>query len=117
MSETDIYKNREPMPYSEGKSERTRHRRHSTHQRSFDDHTRKRRSRNSGLRRLLHLYRKKESEKIVWLSMLVLTVLVLLGIALWQYVIMEHRIRIEEEKNASVQTQMEAEQTEPSAAE
>ena len=83
MSDTDIYKNRERMPYGDKRPRRSTRRRRSDSQRAFDDHTRKRRSRNSGLRRLLHLYRKKESEKVIWLSVLTVAVVVLVLLAIW----------------------------------
>lgn len=117
MSDTDIYKNREPMPYSPVKTKRSHRRRRSTPQRAFDDHTRKRRSRNSGLRRVLHLYRKEGTEKVVWLTMLVVVVVLLASIAVWQFVIREHQIKAAEETAPPVQAQSSANDTEPSVAE
>ena len=85
MSDTDIYKNRERMPYGNKRPRRSTRRRSSDSQRAFDDHSRKRRSRNSGLRRLLHLYRKKENEKVVWWSVLACTLVLVFLAAIWQF--------------------------------
>lgn len=88
MSEDDIYKQREPMPYGSGQNRKrfSNRRRSSGPKRAFDDPSRKRRSRNSGLRRLLHLYRKKESEKIFWWTTISILVVFLVALALWQFV-------------------------------
>ena len=97
MSETDIYKNREPLPYGSTNPKRPHRRRHSTREhKAFDDHSRKRRSRNSGLRRMLHLYRKKDNEKVFWWTVLGTVVLVLGLLAIWQFGVREHRIRKQE---------------------
>ncbi len=91
MSDTDIYKNREPMPAAK-KPSKKRRRRRSAPQRAFDDKERKRRSRNSGLRRLLHLFRKSENEKVIWSVVGVLFVVILVSAAVWQFVIRERMI-------------------------
>ena len=98
MSETDIYKQREPLP--RGKNpEKKKRRRRSTSARSFDDKTRKRRSKNSGLRRFFHLSRKAENEKVIWTTFGI-GILVTVGvIALWQFFIQERMIRQEESQN------------------
>ena len=107
MSDTDIYKKREPMPYTNSPSKRAgaRRRRSSRTRRAFDDNSRKRRSRNSGLRRLLHLYRKKDAERYVWWSALVTLVIGLILLAIWQFVIRENVIRQKEQQIESMQYQ------------
>ncbi len=87
MSDTDIYKNREPTQQAtpaDPRYHKERRRRSSSH-RVFDDKDRKRRSKNSGLRRLLHLSRKAENDKPIWVGMLVVVVVLLIGIAIWQF--------------------------------
>ncbi|VGO16604.1 hypothetical protein PDESU_05195 [Pontiella desulfatans] len=98
MSDTDIYKNREAMPIG-NKPPNKRRKRRSTSHRAFDDKSRKRRSKNSGLRRLLHLSRKSDNEKYFWGTMGILIVVVLAVIGIWQFVIMEYIVRSEETKN------------------
>ena len=98
MSDTDIYKNRERMPYGIKRPRRSTRRKSSNPQRAFDDHSRKRRSKNSGLRRFLHLYRKKENEKTVWWSMLACAVVILVVLAIWQFWIRELMIRSQNEE-------------------
>jgi hypothetical protein len=105
MSDTDIYKNRERMPYGNKRPKRSTRRRRSDSQRAFDDHSRKRRSKNSGLRRLLHLYRKKDSEKVVWWSVLASAVVILVAVAIWQFGIRELIIRSENEQVQYKQSQ------------
>ena len=117
MSDTDIYKNRERMPYGNKRPRRSSRRRRSDSQRAFDDHTRKRRSSNSGLRRLLHLYRKKESEKVVWLSVLTCTVVILVVLAIWQFWIRELIIRSENEQAPYIRYQTDIPESPASATE
>ncbi len=100
MSETDIYKTREPIPQPSGDPQhRKGHRRRSSSRRLFDDHDRQRRSGNSGLRRLLHLSRKSENEKRFWWGTLIVVVALLTGIALWQFWYLPHVAREQEQKN------------------
>jgi hypothetical protein len=104
MSDTDIYKKREPMPYGSRDPKRSsRRRRSSESQRAFDDHSRKRRSRNSGLRRLLHLYRKSENEKYFWWTIAVTLAVVLMVLGVWQFVIREFQIRKQNEQDDYMQ--------------
>ena len=117
MSDTDIYKNRERMPYGDKRPRRSTRRRRSASQRAFDDHSRKRRSRNSGLRRLLHLYRKKESEKVIWLSVLTVAVVVLVLLAIWQFWIRELILRSENEHTPYIRYQTDVLPAPASAAE
>jgi hypothetical protein len=119
MSDTDIYKKREPMPYGNRNPKRSGRRRHSTSTpRAFDEQTRKRRSKNSGFRRLLHLYRKKDNEKVFWWTVLATIVAVLALLATWQFVIREHIIRQQEKSDDYLQRQKPLfEQPQPSAAE
>jgi hypothetical protein len=100
MSDTDIYKNRERMPYGDKGPRRSSRRRRTDAQRAFDDHSRKRRSRNSGFRRFLHLYRKKENERVFWWSVMISIIVILILLAIWQFWIREVLIRSE---NAQVQ--------------
>lgn len=105
MSDTDIYKNREAMPMGK-KPEKKKRRRRSRSQRSFDDHSsRKRRSKNSGFRRFLHLSRKSDSEKMIWSTMGVLLLAMLIIIAIWQFVIAEQLIRKQEKEAEYIEYQ------------
>jgi len=117
MSDTDIYKNRERMPYGNKRPRRSTRRRRTDSQRAFDDHSRKRRSKNSGLRRLLHLYRKKENEKVVWWSVLVSAVVIIIAVAIWQFGIRELIIRSQNEQMQYIQSQSAVPEAPPSAAE
>ena len=117
MSDTDIYKNRERMPYGGKRPKRSTRRRRSGSQRAFDDQSRKRRSKNSGLRRLLHLYRKKENEKVVWWSVLTCTLVILTLLAIWQFGIREAIIRSQNEQTQYIQPQSDIPVAPASAAE
>ena len=117
MSDTDIYKNREQMPYGVKRPRRSTRRRRSNSQQAFDDHSRKRRSSNSGLRRLLHLYRKKENEKVVWWSVLVSAVVVLALVAIWQFWIRELMIGSQNEQAQFIQYHTDAPEASASALE
>ena len=98
MSDTDIYKNREQMPYSNrGPKNARKRRRSSKESRAFDDHSRKRRSKNSGVRRWLHLYRKKDNEKVFWWVVLGGIVVIMVLLAVWQFGIREYMIRQQEQ--------------------
>ncbi len=100
MSETDIYKNREPIPQPSGDPQhRKGRRRRSSIRRPFDDNDRRRRSKNSGLRRLLHLSRKSENETRFWWGALIVVVALLTGIALWQFLYMERVAREQARQN------------------
>ena len=102
MSDTDIYKNREAMPTG-GKSPRKKRHRRSASRRAFDDHDRKRRSKNSGVRRFLHLARKSDNEKFFWGSMGITAVVILVLIAIWQFWISEVLVSSEEQKDEYMQ--------------
>jgi hypothetical protein len=99
MSDTDIYKNREAMPVGGAKNPKKKRKRRTSTQHAFDDRPRKRRSKNSGLRRILHLTRKSDNEKYFWGSMGVAIVVVLAVIAIWQFWIAEVLVRSQEKKN------------------
>lgn len=66
---------------------------------------------------MLHLYRKKESEKVFWWSVLGTFVAVLAILAIWQFGIREHLIRKQEKQDDYLQRQQPALNEEPSAAE
>ncbi|QBG46578.1 hypothetical protein EGM51_03890 [Verrucomicrobia bacterium S94] len=104
MSESDIYKQREPIPMGK-KPEKKRRRRRSDSQRAFDDRPRKRRSRNSGLRRLIHLARKSENEKIVWSVFGIGILLLVVVVAIWQFFLQERLIRQEEQSSDYIENQ------------
>jgi cytoskeletal protein RodZ len=87
MSDTDIYKNREALPPSPVKHKRRRRRSTSESAQPFDQKVRKRRSKNSGFRRILHLSRKSENEKFIWWGLLISIVAVLLIVFVWQFII------------------------------
>ncbi len=95
MSDSDIYKSREPVPQAASDDPRFRkgRRRRSSSLRTFDEQDRKRRSKNSGLRRLLHLFRKSDNEKHFWWGILAVTVVLLVSIAIWQFLYMEYVAR------------------------
>ena len=118
MSDTDIYKNREAMPFDGKKVPKKRRRRRSSAEHVFDeDHNRKRRSKNSGIRRLLHLSRKSDNEKFFWGSLGAVVVVVLAILAIWQFVIVEHLVRSEETENEYIQYQPSIPEVTGSAAE
>jgi len=96
MSDTDIYKSREAMP-GRNKSPKKRRRRSSSKPRAFDDKARKRRSKNSGARRLLHLFRKSENEKYVWVAAGIILLVTLVVVGIWQFFLQEHLIRKHEQ--------------------
>jgi hypothetical protein len=97
MSDTDIYKKRESMPYGSGKApEKKSRRRRSSSKRAFDDKERKRRSNNKGLRRFIHLAKKKEHERYFWIVLGVFIVVMILGVSIWQFGIREAKVRAEE---------------------
>jgi cytoskeletal protein RodZ len=104
MSDTDIYKKREAMPIG-NKPEKKKRRRRSGTNRAFDDHSRKRRSKNSGLRRFLHLSRKSKNEKVIWISVGVLFIVILLIVGIWQFVILEYQVRQKEQSDDNVKYQ------------
>ena len=98
MSNTDIYKNNEPVrngavtPHAR----KGRRRRRSSSLTAFDETgDRRRRSKNSGFRRLLHLSRKSSNEKSFWWGFLAVVVVILVVIAIWQFLYLEHVARDE----------------------
>jgi hypothetical protein len=100
MSDTDIYKNREPIAQPPKKSRRKRS---SSSYHLFDDEpVRKRRSKNTGLRRLLHLSRKGENEKFFWWGLLVCIVFLLAITAIWQYYVTEKIARERAKENEAI---------------
>lgn len=104
MADTDIYKKREAMPLGKTPPKKSRRRR-SKSRRSFDDHSKKRRSKNTGMRRFLHLARKSENEKAIWGSMGILLAVVLVIVGIWQFVISEYLIRQTETENQYIEHQ------------
>ena len=107
MSDTDIYKNRERMPISSknprryGKGRKCRSSAES--KRSFDDQSgRKRRSKNAGFRRFLHLYRKKESERIFWWVMGTILVGLLIGAGIWQFYVNPQRAKDQQRQHEAL---------------
>lgn len=97
MSETDIYKKRESMPFGSGKSpEKKSRRRRSSSQRAFDDTERKRRSKNTGIRRFIHLAKKKENEKYFWIVLGTFIATTIVAVMVWQFGIREAKVRADE---------------------
>jgi ATP-dependent Zn protease len=93
MSETDIYKNREQVTQASDDPrfrKQKKRRRRSSGRRAFDEHDHRRRSKNSGFRRLLHLSRKSGNEKSFWMSILIAIVILLTLIGIWQFWYMEY---------------------------
>ena len=102
MSETDIYKNRErDQVASDAPLSRKGRRRRSSHLRSFEETERRRRSKNSGLRRLLHVLRKSENERYFWKGFLVLILVLLALIGIWQFWYME-KIALDKSKESDL---------------
>jgi len=100
---SDIYKNNQRMPSS---NPPPKQRRRASSRRAFDDKgDRQRRSRNTGLRRMLHLIRKGENEKVFWWSMLVAFVVILVAVAVWQFVVLENRAKQKSEESEYVKYQ------------
>lgn len=87
MSQTDIYKKREQVQSTsdDPRFRKGRRKRRSSSLRTFDKHDRNRRSKNSGLRRILHLSRKSENEKVIWWGLLIAIVVLLSLIGIWQF--------------------------------
>ena len=108
---SDIYKNRQVMPAVKPKPKRRRRR--SSQDAVFDESgNRRRRSRNSGFRRLLHQMRKPHNEKRIWLGMLIAAVVLLIAIGIWQFFYMEHIARErdkQKELHIPIQSQPQAE--------
>lgn len=100
MSKTDIYASREQtqQPANQPSPRKGRRRRSSSH-RVFDEHDRRRRGKNSGFRRLLHLARKSENEKRIWWGALIVAVVLLTVIGLWQFLYVEQVAREQSRKN------------------
>ena len=95
---SDIYKNQQQMPVTVTKPKRRRRR--SSSKTTFDDTgEHRRRSKNSGFRRMLHLFRKPANEKKVWRGMLIAAVVLLSIIAIWQFLYMEHVAREQSRQN------------------
>jgi hypothetical protein len=101
MSKTDIYKSREQVQQTsdDPRFRKGSRRRRSESARSFDNHERKRRKKNSGFRRLLHLSRKADNEKNIWWGLLILFVVLLAFIAIWQFWYVEYAARKHAEGN------------------
>jgi hypothetical protein len=94
MPETDIYKKRESMPYGSGQAPQKKNRRkRSSSRRAFDDKDRKRRSKNTGLRRIIHLAKKKENEKVFWITLGGFIVLTIVLVSIWQFGVLEAKVR------------------------
>jgi len=114
MSDTDIYKNRQPMPVTGTKPKRRRRR--SSNSEVFDETgNRRRRSKNSGFRRLLHLLRKPKNEKRFWLGLLIGTAVILIFIAIWQFWYMEQLARKQSKQNEMYIPLQEQSQTDSAA--
>jgi hypothetical protein len=98
MSETDIYKKREAMPYGSGNApeKKSNRRRRSSGNRKFDDKSKKRRSKNSGLRRFIHLAKKKENEHYFWIVLGTFIVVMIVLVTVWQFGIREKMVRSDE---------------------
>jgi hypothetical protein len=102
MSDTDIYKNRETvqMTSDDPRFSKKQQRRRSSKRDPFDDPgDRRRRSKNSGLRRLLHLSRKSGNEKSFWVNTLIVIVVTLALIGIWQFWYQEYVAQEQSKKN------------------
>ncbi len=91
MADTDIYKSRERMPVSRENTRRySKRKRRSSH--GDEERPRKRRSKNSGLRRLLHLYRKEKSQRIFLWIIVILVIALLVYAIIWDLVVKPKKI-------------------------
>jgi hypothetical protein len=88
MASSDIYEIKDP-PWLK-KPEPPRRRRRSAHQKTFDEtvnpdlaHTHRRRSRNSGFRRLRHRLKDPAFSKTFWTSILGTSALILIVLIVW----------------------------------
>jgi hypothetical protein len=101
MSKTDIYKSREEVraPAGDSRVRKGHRRRSSSRLQTFEEQNRKRRSKNSGFRRLLHLMRKSENEKIFWWGLLGTFIVLLIVVAVWQFLYVERAARKNSELN------------------
>ena len=103
MSQSDLYKNREPVQMtSDDPRFRKSQRRRSSSSHAFDEREHRRRSKNSGFRRLVHLSRKSSNEKALWVSILIVTVVLLALIGIWQFWYMEYVAREQSKKNEAL---------------
>jgi hypothetical protein len=99
-TKTDIYASREQVQQTADDPRFRKGRRHrSSSLRTFDEHERRRRGKNAGFRRLLHLSRKSDNEKRIWWGALVVIVVLLAVIGLWQFLYVEHVARKQSRKN------------------
>lgn len=112
---SDIYREREPLPRTaKGPHRKPGRRRRSSSRRAFDDTThRKRRSKNSGFRRLLHLSRKEKNQKWIWRSLLILTVIGLVLLAIWQFFYLDYVARKQAQRSDRYVPVMPGEQSAP----
>jgi len=87
MSKTDIYENNEQIHQRPAPARKSRRRHKSSNEpRSFDAPKTKRRSKNSGFRRFLHLYRKDRIQKKIWILIGFAFVLLLVVAGLLEFV-------------------------------
>lgn len=78
------------MPASRESTRRyTKRRRRST----SIDQPRKRRSRNSGFRRLLHLYRKEKNQRIIMWVLIIMMISLLVFAVMWDLVVKPQKIK------------------------
>lgn len=107
MSDSDIYKKREPLATPRaGTAVRPSHRRRKKKSNTvelFDDKNRKRRSKNTGIRRLFHLYRKQDREKAFWGGLAAIIVVLLVVIAVWQYWYIDWAVQQDFLKNEKIE--------------
>ena len=117
MSKTDIYNTREPLKAPTTPSSKKRRRSESTKKFGVEQN-RKRRSRNSGLRRMLHLMRKPENDIKIWVTIAVLIAVVLTGLGIWQFWYVDHQIEkqlLEQAQKEAVGVSVEVEQVDNTA--
>ena len=108
MSKTDIYNTREPIKSSSVSASKKRRRRSESSKTFGVEQPRKRRSRNSGLRRLLHLSRKSENDKKIWITIFVLIAVALTWIGIWQFWYLDYQIQKQSIEQAQKEASMPA---------
>jgi len=86
MSKADIYRNQDAVrPISTSRRESKIHDGKSSFEKGSKNGKRKRRSRNSGWRRLVHLYRRDRVQKRVWIGVFIFFILILVVAAVVEF--------------------------------
>jgi hypothetical protein len=102
MSQTDIYKDNKPLSTGAEQPEKSSsRRRRSSSRRRFDEKDRSksmRRSRNSGARRLKHVWKKEYIQKRINILLITLGILFILFVAVWEFWYQDYKAKIEQDR-------------------